>query len=48
MTERGTRLRPMKLSRCLFYELEWRELLVEDRGDDSNIKEGVGLGEGVG
>jgi hypothetical protein len=48
MTERGKRLRPMKLSRRLFYGLEWRELLVEDRGFDSNIKEGVGLGEGVG
>jgi hypothetical protein len=28
--------------------IEWRELLVEDGGDGSNIKEGVGLGEGVG
>ncbi|PMD56245.1 uncharacterized protein K444DRAFT_665899 [Hyaloscypha bicolor E] len=28
--------------------IEWRKLLVEDGGDGSNIKEGVGLGEGVG
>jgi len=48
MTERGNRLRPMESSRCLFYGLEWRELLVEDRGDDSNIKQGVGPREGVG
>jgi hypothetical protein len=37
----------MKSSRCLFYGLEWRELLVEERGNDSNIKQGVGLGENV-
>ena len=37
-----------RLKWSLSYGLEWRELLVEDGGDDSNIEEGVGLGEGVG